>query len=335
VFDIQYPTYKEIIESIEESAICRLFFPSILVNKPFHSFFREDPNASARIFLNKKGRLCYNDFQIYLTLEYLIMEIYHFNPQELSKRILEGFGKDSSFIYNNKRTNKSYKYKPTVISKKARNWEEHDIEFWNEYGIDVAWLSDPRVNVEPVSHYWIENNKGRFMFNADKYAYSYNYFEYDDRMLRKIYQPYNEKFKWSSNIVSGEGGVLQLWDTLPKQGDDILIISSSLKDSGAIYCNTFDIFKRGQGIYSIAPNSEADFLPPQIVPKLNERFRNIYVWFDQDNGGHIGARKYQLKYGYIPIFIPEWCNVKDPSDFRKMCGKNEFITLIKSLTNEE
>ena len=98
----------------------------------------------------------------------------------------------------------------------------------------------------------------------------------------------------------------------------------SLKDSSVIRCNT--------GIASGAPNNEHGRIPPVLIPKITSRFNRILVWFDQDQGGHAGARKYNQKYGWDAIFIPEKFGIKDPFEFISKYGKKEFIQLTKYLT---
>jgi DNA primase len=73
------------------------------------------------------------------------------------------------------------------------------------------------------------------------------------------------------------------------------------------------------------------FLPEYTIQKLNNRFCEKIVWFDQDRGGHIGADKFRQKYGYRSIFIPERCKVKDPFDFVKTYGKREFIQMFNQI----
>jgi len=181
----------------------------------------------------------------------------------------------------------------------------------------LEWLI--RANITPIDYFWIDNKKGNFQFKASKLSYSYNYYWYLEVLLRKIYQPNSLDSKWFSNV---NATIIQNYKNLPKTGEN-LIVSSSYKDTGAIECNA--------NIPSVAPNTESAFLPEKVIPKLNERFKNKYVFFDQDAGGHNGAKRYEQKYGWKPIFIPEWCGVKDPSDFVKKYGQYEFIQMLKSI----
>ena len=335
MFDIYVKSYDEILMMVSEEELA-LKYLGMRVGKFHKSLFRKDPNPSATIYRNNKGRLQYNDFVYHYSLPYAIMIYKGWNNQDFLRQVSVDFNLSSVKNHQENSYNAIIQKlsipifkKHTVIKRKLRAFEDHDISFWGKYGIQKEWLQHPSVKVNPISHFWVENEKGTRMFKADKYAYCYDYFQYDDRILRKIYQPYN-KIKWVSNVVGGVGGVCQLWETLPKEGRDLLIVTSSLKDGGTIYCNTYNILSRNEGIYTIAPNNESGYLPEQIIPKINKRFKNVLVWFDNDEAGIKAAKKYQSYYGwkyvYNPIGYP-----KDPSDFREKYGQKEFLTLFKYL----
>lgn len=331
-------SYEGVLQQIDEASIARLYL-SMEVGKFYKSLFREDKKPSASLYHNNAGRLQYNDFIYHYSLPYAVMEYYNWTYREFLINVSRDFKLKSIMIdnqYDNLRVYaKSYAIpehtrKKTIIERKFRDFQEHDLNFWNQYGIWVDWLIHPAVKVSPISYFWIDNYKGRRLFKADRHSYCYDYFEYDDRFLRKIYQPYSKSGKWISNVVSGEGGVCQLWETLPKEGRELLIVTSSLKDGGTIYCNTFDVFRRGEGVFCLAPNTENGFLPDQIIPKLNNRFKRIVTWFDNDDAGIKAGIKYYHKYGWEAIHNPIGYP-KDPSDFRKEYGHKEFLSLFMYL----
>lgn len=331
-------TYEEVLKQIDEVSLAH-FYLSMKPNKFYYSLFRKDSHPSASLYYNKQGRLQYNDFVYHFSLPYAIMQFKGWDHRTFFINVTRDFNLKSNSSEFDLSKPKSFNLigheidhikKETLIERKLRPFENHDVEFWNQFGIYKEWLQHPAVKVNPISHFWINNHKGYRKYYADKYAYCFDYFRYNNRYLRKIYQPYS-KVKWISNIVSGEGGVCQLWETLPKEGRDLLIVTSSLKDGGTIYCNTFNIFNHNEGIYTIAPNNESGFLPDQIIPKLNDRFERIITWFDNDNAGIIAGKKYRDRYGWEPIYNPLKFKQKDPSDFRKDYGHREFISLFKYL----
>lgn len=339
---LQYAkSYEEVLSQIDEASIAR-FYLSMEPHKAYRSLFRKDPNPSARLYYNRHGRLQYNDFVYHYSVLYAILQLNNWSMRDFLIRVTKDFNlvpfqqdfdtTPSRIIRPDQFRSSDDIKRGTIIDRKFRSFEQHDTEFWGMYGITQEWLQHPAVKVNPISHFWIDNYKGRTLIKAEKYAYCFDYFEYNGRFLRKIYQPYAKKvsFKWLSNVVSGEGGVCQLWETLPKEGRDLLIVTSSLKDGGCIYCNTYNVFRRNEGIYTIAPNTENGYLPDQIIHKLDERFEHIVTWFDNDEAGINAGIRYFNKYGWKPVYNPSGYP-KDPSDFRKQYGHEEFITLFKHL----
>jgi hypothetical protein len=329
-------SYESVLQQVDEIELAR-FYLSMEPGRFYKSLFRDDKKPSATLYYNHAGKIQYNDFIYHYGLMYAIMEYHGWTYREFLIRVTKDFNLQSlmvdSYIPTFNKVSVSMDSnirKKTIIERKFREFEQHDLEFWNQYGITKEWLIHPAVKVRPISHFWIDNYKGRRLIKADKHAYCYDYFEYEDRFLRKIYQPYSRSAKWISNVVSGQGGVCQLWETLPKEGRDLLIITSSLKDGGSIYCNTFNVFNRNEGVFCLAPNTENGFLPDQIVPKINNRFKRILTWFDNDNAGILAGKKYLNEYGWEPIYNPV-DYPKDPSDFRKEFGQREFISLFRHL----
>lgn len=338
MIDIYVKSYDEILSQVGEEELAK-YYLGMEMGKFYKSLFREDKKPSASLYYNYLRRLQYNDFVYHYSIPYAIAIYKNWSWTEMLKNISKDFNLKSNIlvfpknVINNDFQKQSYindhHTKGTIIKRKLRTFESHDEIFWNKYGIPEEWLQHPAVKVNPISHFWIINDKGSRLIKADTHAYCYDYFNYNGRFLKKIYQPYN-RIKWISNVTGGVGGVCQLWETLPKDKRDLLIVTSSLKDGGTIYCNTFNILSRNEGIYAIAPNNENSYLPDQIIYKLNERFKKIIVWFDNDESGILAAKKYKEIYGwnyvYNPLGFP-----KDPSDFRDEYGQREFLTLFKYL----
>lgn len=338
--NIKFQNYEQIKQRYGELSIVNYYLPGTTLNKFFKSPLRKDRHASAIIYIGKRGDLMYNDFIYNGDIIQLVAWLYNETYREGLKRIIRDFsGTFSSKPTQTIKKQKDFKKQaniPTIITPYFREWRQYDYNYWTvDGGIPLKWLESSEVNVFPFIKAKINSKNGEHFIKADKLAYCYQYHIYNKIVRYKLYQPNSKRLKWISNIVSGEQGVLQLINTLSKSNDNpLLIISSSLKDSATIQCNT----ALDQWIPSTAPNNEGDYLPPQIVPKLNQRFKRILTWFDQDTGGHRAARMYKQKYNYDGIFIPEHItrkyDVKDPYAFRKKFGEREFIKLTKYLVNE-
>jgi hypothetical protein len=336
-FTTKEPTYEDIIHIIPEASLISRYIGAD-INKPFKSLFRKDPKPSGRFYYNSAGRLYYNDFIVHLSTSDLLMRLFHIGYKDLINKIIQDFNITTDRLvsyHTNTKLKEQYterikrlKKKDTVIDVHERAWNELDKEYWGQGGISIDFLNLPEVDIKPIDWFWINKSGVSHSYKADELAYVYNFYWHLDTYRRKIYQPNRQhtEGKWFSNI---NHTVLQGVETLPKQGE-ILIISSSFKDSLVIENNTLDA---RMFIPSCAPNNEMANLPEHIPSKFNRRFKRILTWFDQDDAGHLAASKYKQQYGYDSIFIPEGFG-KDPYAFRAKYGHYEFIKLIQYLLYE-
>ncbi len=213
-------------------------------------------------------------------------------------------------------------FSPEVNLKvKVREWKQHDIDFWEEYGISLEWLKFSRTY--PISHVFIHNKKGKFRINADKYAYVYVEFK-DGIPTLKIYQPFSEKFKWTSKH---DGSVWDLWEQLPEEGEH-LIITSSRKDALCIWENA--------NIPSCSLQAESYLPKEHVVNQLKDRFKKVYVLYDNDfdsekNPGDAHASNLAKHFNLIKLKIPNKLKVKDTSDLCKKYGRKAVYTTINKL----
>ena len=195
----------------------------------------------------------------------------------------------------------NYIRKQVVLQKKKRLWSIEDMKFWSKYLVSKKTLLS--FAVEPISHFWINNN--RFTCKSISYA-----FRFKNRY--KIYSPYEEKNKWLSNTRKSD---IQGYNQLPYKGER-LIITSSLKDVMCLYeigCN------------AIALQSEMQMPEEKLINELKERFQTIDILYDNDfdnvnNPGQTMAKKICELYGLNNICIPCQLGCKDPSDLVKETG---------------
>ena len=201
---------------------------------------------------------------------------------------------------------------PTDIQYRIRKLEQHDVDYWMDYGISPQWLK--KAGVVPVSHFVIVNT-GCAIFKADKYAYVF----YSKDGI-KLYQPFS-KMKWLS---TQRKECVQLYPILPQNGD-IVCVCSSLKDALCLWANT--------GIPSIAPQSEGTSLPFAVVEDLKKRFKNCYIMYDNDKAGIGYAREAAKETGFTNVILPLSTGCKDISDwYKSLKDKNDFRQ-IKTLFN--
>ncbi len=210
----------------------------------------------------------------------------------------------------------------TELKCKIREWEPHDIEYWSSYGISKEWLI--YANVYPISYKIIIKNGKTYNFIADKYAYVYVEYK-EDKTTLKIYQPYNkEGFKWSNKH---DMSVISLWTKVPQQGDKICICSS-LKDAGCLWLNT--------GIPALAVQGEGYSISNTAIQNLKDRYKQIYILFDNDAPGIKDGEKLANLTGFTNLILPKINGAKDISDlYLQLQNKQQFNKLILKLFENE
>ena len=212
----------------------------------------------------------------------------------------------------------------STISVKVRDWKPWDKEYWNSYGISLKFCK--WCNVYPISHaFFTREDKETGLKNTvcipmDKYAYAY--FEWkDDKQSVKLYQPFSTTMKWLSKH---DHSVWDLWKQAfqwaDKRSNDTLIITSSRKDAMCLWGNL--------RIPAMSLQGEGYIPKPQVMKQVLEKFKNVYLWYDndyshkEDNPGQDNARKLIEEFPELKnIVIPSEYRSKDPSDLYKNWGK--------------
>lgn len=223
---------------------------------------------------------------------------------------------------------RKYKGKVNVVSNstiqvKIREWKDWDVEFWNSFGISKGFCE--WANVHPVSHAFftkVDPDTGKeytVTVPMDKHAYAY--FEWKDgKESIKLYQPYSTTMKWLSKHDSS---VWDLWKQAfrwaDERSDDAVIITSSRKDAMCLWENL--------GIPAMSLQGEGYLPKPQVMQQVLDRFKNVYIWYDNDfthehdNPGQDNAKKLIDLYPKLRnVMIPSSYGCKDPSDLVKSLG---------------
>ena len=217
------------------------------------------------------------------------------------------------------------------IKVKVRDWQDWDVEYWKSYGITKEFAT--WCNVYPISHALFtrkdENGKNYTVtVPMDKFAYAY--FEWKDgKESIKLYQPFSQTMKWLSKH---DASVWDLWKHAFKwaeqNSDENLIITSSRKDAMCLWQNL--------GIPAMSLQGEGYVPKPQVMKQVFERFKNVYLWYDNDfkhendNPGQDNARKLIEMYPQLKnICIPSEMKCKDPSDLVKEWGPGLLMEVWK------
>lgn len=320
---------QEALDNISESYILSTYFGITSLPAKINAPYRKDSNPSLSIYLSYNNKIRYKDFGTGEggSLFDLLGKMWNLSFGETIKKLLEDTAIRADIPLKN-----TFKSKPVsqssrsqvTIKVKTREWKDWDIFYWESYGISLPWLKFG--DVYPISRIFYIKDGITTTITADKYAYCYVEGK-DNKVTIKVYQPYSNKYKWSSKHDSS---VWDLWNKLPKEGDN-LIITSSRKDALCIWENT--------GIPCTSLQGEGYIPKEKVVNELKERFKNIYILYDNDfnsetNWGRADGKKLSELFNLKQIEIPEQYKSKDPSDLVKNHGRETLKEVISKLIND-
>ena len=334
-------TQRNLLDRIDSYAIFAAYCKNFKeIGKNFSSEFRPDPHPSCRIeFIG--GDLLYSDFGegTYRAIPY-VMRKYNLSRRDALRKINFDFGLGLMDTTNSKAifptTNVKIKERPAIIAKektdtiikvKYSGFTADELRFWDSNGWTFDMLQ--RASIRSISSFWITmEHKGiiDIPFNVSgEMAFSFDYYEHNGIYRRKLYFPQREgNRRFISNV---DNSIIQNWDLLPKSGGDLLFVTSSKKDTGALwhinghYCN------------ACAPNSEMCFLQEEVFyTKIKPRWKRIIYYGDNDTVGVKQALKWSKMYRIEAIWNP-LSAPKDPSDLWRKDGGREFNYQLQKLIN--
>ncbi len=215
----------------------------------------------------------------------------------------ESPGPNSKIIYYTKP-----EFQEFVIKIKSRPFIAQDLEYWNSFGISESTLKT--YNVTAVEYMYFND---LLITPKDKYCYAYRI-----KQAYKIYQPFNTEYKFRNNFgMEVVEGLHQV------QGNfNVLIITKALKDVMMFH---------ELGIDAIAGKSENTRISAEIIMSALKVYKKVIVWLDNDDPGIIAAQYYTDNYPVQSVIVPLEYGCKDPSDFRKLYGKDQTLLLINKL----
>jgi len=301
--------WSDIKDKISEEAIAKKYLKIKKIPTMLSSPLRDDKNPSMSIYYSKTGRVCYHDFGTgqHGTVIELVGLMCGLTFQETIHHIAKDMCLESL---------PKIKKHVTVLPEyelgvKIRKWNKKDMAYWGQYGISKIMLD--KTETVPISKIYYKSESKSFVNMADEYAYAYIERK-DNKPTVKIYQPYSQTHKWMGNR---DYSIWELWNLLPPAGD-VVILTSSRKDAMCLMCQLH--------VPCTALQSESISPKNWVMNQLIERFKKVYVWYDNDKAG--------LKYGkYLESVYPVEAiytgreDAKDPSDFYKKYGGDELKLL--------
>lgn len=315
---------EDILAKTTEASILQYYLGIKSIPIVMNSPFREDRKPSFGIYTKDGSKIYFKDFANGESGDSftLLSKLWGLSFRDTLIKIYNDIPKFSVVAYVNKSTNKGIHISSdSELKCKIREWNKDDLDYWNSYGISKEWLK--YADVYPISHKIVIKDGKKYTYAADKYAYAYVE-KKEGKVTLKIYQPFNKKgYKWSNKHDSS---VISLWTKVPSYGD-MICICSSLKDALCLWANT--------GIPSIAVQGEGYSISQTAINELKNRYKSVYILFDNDPPGIEDGLKLSSITGFTNIVLPryeEYSNPKDISDLYKAINdKKKFKELMLNL----
>jgi 5S rRNA maturation endonuclease (ribonuclease M5) len=293
---------EKILEEVSEYDIYKYYLGrDFTIGKNIESPFRKDSTPSFCIYVGFEGRLRHID---YGQDEYngncvsLVMQLYGLQYGEAIQRIYEEVVKNGTYKNTDIYVDTVAKQKHIQVVSKAFTLEE--LNYWRQYEITEKELKDNKVY--SISRLYIDRVR-IYNYNSElKFAYIF------DNKYVKIYTPYptDKSYKFITNAPIDQISGLDRCT-----GGDRVFICSSKKDEMVV--RKLD--------HACSSQNESKFsINPATIALLKSRYKDVYLWFDQDRAGHEAAEYYESEYGLKSTFIPEELKAKDPSDLVQSKG---------------
>lgn len=290
--------------------IYSFYFPEYEEGKKFSSPLRDDPNPSLS-FYNigdyDNPYIIWNDFGLVGIRKDgigFVMALYRISKNQAIMK-----------IWNEMILDQEVSLKPPTIKRTVKvpytfKYEEITKE-------KASYWSDRLITLDVLKKYNVKALN--YMYKANRLVWEWGplflYMFEDDST--QVYRPLEEDRFRSQNISGVLGGYSQL-----SGADDTLIITSSYKDVMTL---------SSTGYEALCPFGEASYKTlSDYKTELDERFKNIYVLYDNDAAGRKATRFVCNKLGWNPLYLPESFE-KDPSDH---VYKHKTFNHLRKVINE-
>lgn len=317
-------TKATILKYVTEQAIFERYLGhEIRLKEMYLSPFREEKDPSFNIYVNRfNSRLWFKDHASHSGDCFKLVQLMHNDCSFLDAlKIIDrdfniGIGSTTSLPKKVKYSAKPLEEHEFKIEVKIQPYTKIDIKYWN----DLLELKE----IEKYLKYFKVFSSERIWINEYmilEWDYKTNnpVYAYFDKGKFKLYRPHekSKESKWKSNLEYDQWLGL---NQLPQTGDK-LIISKSYKDV---------LLLRRLGIYAVATNGENHSFPSKLVNELKWRFKNLILWYDNDETGIKYAQTRSEEYGIQYVHNPEG-EPKDISDFKLEYGMEETENLLYEL----
>ena len=283
---------------------------------------RNDHRPTASFYRNKKGELIFHDFGTGFHGNFIqvVMEINHCNYWKAIQTIAEDFHfitATNTRPQINLRTTeiKIDEKSDTLIQIEDRPFTQQELQWWKDFGISESTLK--LYKVHSCNSVFLNGN---YFCSPTTKSMAFGYYGgiKNGIQLWRIYFPQRKSFRflsnWDKNFIQGA-------KQLPNTGE-VLILEKSLKD---VMCLS------ECGIPSCAPCSENIMISVEQMERLKVRFKNIFLFWDNDAPGQAASNKYKDVFPFITCLELKQEIAKDISDCCKKLGMIKFQDVILEL----
>lgn len=311
-------TKDELLKIVREEDILLHYFNISSIPCVISSPLRSDNNPSFSLFYYN-DKLCWKDHATQESGDVftLFMKLWNCSFSDVIQRLYnELFCHIDKINIQRKRTESITFKSSSKLDVKIRQWEDRDKQYWEQFGISIKTLK--WAEVYPISHIIIQKDRV-ITIVADSLAYVY--IERKDGIItKKVYQPYNTKgLKW---INKHDHSVISLWAKMIKLSryNENICICSSVKDALCLFEQTH--------IPSIALQGEGYNMSVSARDVLRNRFKHIYVLFDNDEPGIRYGKQFAENTEFQNIILPYFDDGKDISDLYKCINDKQIFNDI-------
>lgn len=319
---LEKPVTKELLLQYNSEETYMSTYLAIPVTKGLVvSPLRKDRKPTASFYRNKKKELIFHDFgsDFHGNFVSVVMFLYKLNFTQALRKIAADFGiiqSDSPVeIKIRKSDTVISEKKETLIQVETQPFTEKELLWWNSFGVSLRTLKKFHVfsckSIFLNGHYFKSSSSKNMIFG-------YYGGKRNNDQLWRLYFPQASQYRflsnWSKSMIQG---IKFLPNNL-----DTLVITKSLKDVMCLY---------EHGITAIAPCSENTLIEEKQFKKIMNKYKNIFILYDNDKPGVVSAHAYKKKYPNIKCIFIKRKYAKDISDLHKLQDKQCFNKAISEL----
>lgn len=317
---------KELLLSKNPAEAYFEFYLGVSVKKGLFcspNIIRVDHKPTCAFYKDSKGTLYFKDFAG-PSFDFVgaVMHIHACTYPQALRIIANDFG-----IINSPRLEKNIakieysgkilkETEKAIIQVEVQDFTEKELTWWASFGISLLTLN--KFKVYSIRSVFLN---GTYFNSSSESSPIYGYyggFNTNGDELWRLYMPTKRNYRFMSNW---EGTHWQGMKQLPRDGNHC-IFSKSMKDLMVLH---------EFGFISIAPTSENILISEGRFNRLQSKYNNIVVFFDNDLAGVKGAHKYKKNYPTSRCVFIKRKYSKDISDLHKKLSSTQFWEVVKEL----